>query len=667
MKRSKNNIERNKLDYILTDIMPVEVSELFSYSKFYEYLLFKQSTLDDIVSQMHAMKAENSETPFSGGKWGNWATSPLKFNILKGTDSIRELNLVQPLSAMNIYFFVECYQKELLDILSNNACFSLRYHRKNSDLFYRRKSKKIVDYFEKISQKVDRAILQQTGAYFKIHKFNSVSSFTNSRLWQQCNFKYRNFAKIDYKSCFDSIYTHAYKWCIEKDTVDSKEASNANLHIVIDRVLQNINGRSSNGLIVGPEFSRMIAEVLLQEIDVEVKHNLAAQGLNAGADYRVFRYVDDIYIFSHTQAHTDLIIKTIERAAQKYLLKFNEFKYLKAYTPVVLSSWLGKARALSDRISALFYRKQELHDMAEKKPLLKSGYISVDRIKDDFIYLVNEFPKEQRYIVSFMLSTLLNNISNKKDGYALFEPDKCARAFVLLDLAMYIYSFCPCFEHTQKLISMIVYMDDELQFSKDELNHKKLINLIRRYSFVFEKGNMNDLCNWFLFFHDYSIPLLRSTETIFEKKLREEDNPILWANYLIYSRYHSDYHQEILTWVEEVLQYKVNQIGSKDPLLQKEFWYVITFINCPYISSSVKTALENIVRPMATAAETNLANKIKKIIAEFLLQNKSNLFFCWGYYHFNTSKQLTFRTYQRTLFKQYKNKRSIELYGSLDT
>ena len=489
MKRSKKNIERNKLDYLLTDIMPVEVSELFSFSKFYEYLLSKQSTLDDIVSKMRAMKAENSETPFAGGKWGNWATSPMKFNILKGTDSIRGLNLVQPLSAMNIYFFVECYQKELLDILSNNSCFSLRYHRKNSDLFYRRKSKKIVDYFEKTSQKVDRAILQQTGAYFKIYKFNSVSSFTNSRLWQQCNFKYHNFAKIDYKSCFDSIYTHAYKWCIEKDTVDSKEASNANLHIVIDRVLQNINGRSSNGLIVGPEFSRMIAEVLLQEIDVEVKQNLAAQGLNAGTDYRVFRYVDDIYIFSHTQAHTDLIIKTIEIAAQKYLLKFNEFKYLKANTPVVLSSWLGKARALSDRISTLFYRKQELHDMVDKKPLLKSGYISVDRIKDDFIYLVNEFPKEQRYIVSFMLSTLLNNISNKKDGYALFEPDKCARAFVLLDLAMYIYSFCPCFEHTQKLISMIVYMDDELHFSKDELNHKKLINLIRRYSFVFEKGN----------------------------------------------------------------------------------------------------------------------------------------------------------------------------------
>lgn len=667
MSKLKNNIERNKLDYLLTDIMPVEVSELFSYAKFYEYLLSKQFNIDDIIAQMRALKAKNDETPFAGGQWGSWATAPLKFNILKGINSVRELNLVQPLSAMNIYFFVECYQKEILDILANNACFSLRYHRKNSDLFYRQKSKKILDYFEKTSKKIDRGVLQQTGAYFKIHKFNSVSSFTNSRLWQQCNFKYRYFAKVDYKSCFDSIYTHAYKWCITKDTVDSKDAANTNLNIVIDRVLQNINGRSSNGLVVGPEFSRMIAEILLQEIDVEVKCNLETQGLCSGADYRIFRYVDDIYIFAHTRAHTDLIIKTLETTAQKYLLKFNEFKYLKADTPVVLSSWLGKARMLSDRISSLFYRKQELHDMEEKKPLLKSGYISVDRIKDDFIYIVNEFPNEQRYIVSFMLSTLLNNISNKKDGYTLFEPDKCARAFVLLDLAMYIYSFCPCFEHTQKVISMIVYMDDELLFSKDELNHKKLINLIRRYSHIFEKGNLNDLCNWFVFFHDYKVSLLRCTEDILEKKLENEDNPILWANYLIYSRYHAEYYKQVLSWIEKLLRYKVDQIGRKEPLMHKEFWYVIVFINCPYISAATQKLLEDIVQPMTSVAGDNLANMLNKIIAEFLLQRKSNLFFCWGYYHFNTSKQLTFRTYQRTIFKQYKKKRSIELYGSLDT
>ena len=46
----------------------------------------------------------------------------------------------------------------------------------------------------------------------------------------------------------------------------------------------------------------MIAEVLLQEIDVEVKQNLAAQGLNAGTDYRVFD-MWMIYIFFPIRKH----------------------------------------------------------------------------------------------------------------------------------------------------------------------------------------------------------------------------------------------------------------------------------------------------------------------------------------------------------------------------
>ena len=44
------NIERNRLDYILTDIMPVEISELFSYGKFYDFLLSHKKELDSILS-----------------------------------------------------------------------------------------------------------------------------------------------------------------------------------------------------------------------------------------------------------------------------------------------------------------------------------------------------------------------------------------------------------------------------------------------------------------------------------------------------------------------------------------------------------------------------------------------------------------------------------------
>ena len=36
-----NGLERNRLDYILTDLLPVEISELFSFSQFYAFLLQK--------------------------------------------------------------------------------------------------------------------------------------------------------------------------------------------------------------------------------------------------------------------------------------------------------------------------------------------------------------------------------------------------------------------------------------------------------------------------------------------------------------------------------------------------------------------------------------------------------------------------------------------------
>lgn len=659
----KNNIERNKIDYLLTDIMPVEISELFSYGKFYEFLLSHKKELNEIVNQLMKLKASNKNLPFNGG---NWASAPLKYNILKGIDGVRKISLAQPISALNIFLFMECYQKEILEYLENNKFFSLRYHKKNNNLFYRRKTNRLTEYFAKTSKKIDRGILQQTGVYFKIHKFNSVSSFTNSKLWQLCNFKYKYFAKVDYKSCFDSIYTHTYKWIIERNTVDSKDAKNTNLFIVIDRVLQNINGKSSNGVIVGPEFSRMIVEILLQNIDKEVIQNLQAKGLSLRKDFRIFRYVDDIFIFANTPIVKDTIVKTIELVAQKYLLHLNELKYYTTETPVVLNNWIYKTRIFADKISELFYKKRELYESEEIDHLIKDGYISLDRMKNEFSLLMNEFPNDRRFISSYILSTLLNNISNKKDGYKLFNNGKTNKAFIFLELAFFVYSFCPCFEHSQKVISMIVYFDDELNFKKDEKNHKKILNLVRRYSFIYEKANPNDICNWFVFFYEYNIFLLKHSEDILFQNITSENNPILLANYLIYSKYDKAYNLAILQKAEEIIDNNISNMISYDPLLQSEFWYVLIFCNCPYISANLKVKLQSKINEIYCTG-TSPGDKANNLIYKFLKTNRTNLFFYWGYYHFDVSKQLTYRTYQRTLFRQYKNKHSLELYGSLDS
>ena len=477
---------------------------------------------------------------------------------------------------------------------------------------------------------------------------------------------YKRQAKVDYKSCFNSIYTHTYKWIIERNTVDSKEAKNSNLFIIIDRVLQNINGKSSNGVIVGPEFSRMIAEILLQHIDKEILENLQIKGLSMPKDFRVFRYVDDIYIFANTPIITEAIVKTIVSTAQKYLLHLNELKYYTAETPVVLNDWIDKTRTFADKVSELFYKKRELHESGEIDYLVKNGYISLDRMKNEFSLLMNEFPKERRFIVSYILSTLLNNISNKKDGYKLFDKGKTSKAFIFLELAFYVYSFCPCFEHSQKVISMIVYFDDELKFKNDEKNHTKILNLIRRYSFIYEKANLNDICNWFVFFYEYKISLLKHSEDGLFENVIAENNPIILANYLIYSQYDKFYNSTILQEAETIIDNNISNMISYEPLLQREFWYVLIFCNCPYISTDLKAKLQNKIDEIYCTGSSP-CDKANNLIYEFLKTNKPNLFFYWGYYNFDASKQLTYRTYQRTLFKQYKNKHSIELYGSLDS
>lgn len=80
-----------------------------------------------------------------------------------------------------------------------------------------------------------------------------------------------------------------FTWLIGKDSIDTKSfESNSNIYFAIDRILQNINARRSNGIVVGPEFSRMIAELLLQSIDTAVYNKLINSGVECGQDYNVY-------------------------------------------------------------------------------------------------------------------------------------------------------------------------------------------------------------------------------------------------------------------------------------------------------------------------------------------------------------------------------------------
>ena len=676
MSMTFKGIERNKLDYILTDLLPVELSELFSYNPFYEFLTDKaqQRTLFDLTEELKKSQAKGTNTMFQG----NWATIPLKYNILKGSNALREMSLVQPLSVLNLYLFIECYQKDILNFFDYHHCYSIRYHKKTSDLYYKSRLQKAIEYFQKDMRcRIGKAAVQQTGKFFKIIPFESINAFSDSRLWHKANFDFKYYAKIDYKSCFDSIYSHVYKWIIERNTIDSKEAKNSNLFITIDRILQNINGRQSNGLIVGPEFSRMVAEILLQQIDTEVYNELLINGISKNKDYTIFRYVDDIFIFADSEENINKIVKTFTTISNRYKLQLNELKILKSKTPCLPKAWLERTRILADVIDNFFdkHKKSEYDKLQEeKKFIVKKDYFPIDRLKDEFVTLMNEFPANRHTIVSFLLSTLLNNIGKIKDGYRLFAQNNIKKALLLIDLALFIYAFSPTFDSTRKIISMIVYMSDEFNFKlKDSDENTRLKNVILRYAFIFERGNLSDICDWFPFFIEYNIALDVITECEVINNAEQINNPIIWANLLMYSQYHPSFFNEVKTKIETVLEVQIARMINKEYMMQTEFWYVIVFHNCPYINSAIQnkmtTILDNI-EASANSAPQESFSKATTMVCDFLKRTSPNgnkpleSFYNWSNNR-NISSQITYRTFQRTIFRRYRKNR-YSLYASIE-
>lgn len=671
-----NGMERNKLDFILSDLLPVELSELFSYTSFYSFLLSKESQkrLDSMVEILKEKKARGQGLMFKDG----WSTKPLKYNVMKGNKTSREMSVIQPFSAINLYLFIELYQKEILNYFEKNHGFSLRYHKKNTDLYYKSKNKSATEYFQPQSRQIGKRAIQQSGNFFKISPFESINAFADSLVWRISNFRFKFYAKMDYKSCFDSFYTHSFSWVIERNVIDAKNAENTHLFLAIDRILQNINGRSSNGIVVGPEFSRMIAEILLERIDNEVLILLSNQDLKWHKDYEVFRYVDDIFVFSNEQKNVDLIIDSYSRVAEKYRLRLNELKLARDETPCLPKGWLEKTRVLADMLGGLFFkgRKADYDKLDEdKRSIVSTDYFSVDRIKDEIAAVMKQYPDDRRTIVSFLLSTLLNNISKKKNGYKLFGKKSEGKAFLIVDLSLYIYAFFPSFDQTRKIISLITYIGNEIDYKQEGDLKQRLFNILRRYSFVFNDDVLFDLCDWFPFFAEYNYHLDSQIEEGIIKKAENHNDPILWANLLVYAKYNDSFQADILKILEPILDNQIDSIVGNEEMLHEEFWFILVFHNCPFIDVRLRQKMSNIIdlirnKAMSNPDYTRLPSKLTTIIVcEYLQQQSSNgnkpmeSFFNWNGTK-SIGEQITYRTFQRTVFKKYKKNR-YGLYSSI--
>ncbi|WP_342600640.1 hypothetical protein MHB48_06145 [Psychrobacillus sp. FSL H8-0483] len=248
-------LKRQSLDYLLTDLLPYEKGNHYTHRYFYEYIISNKKTFNKILKNL------KYQVPYFDPKWHS---SPLSFKVSKRVGGFREISFVNPLGLIQSLFFIELFQDEILTAISNKKSFSIRKATYTNELYYKKNNKQIVTYNSQGSGKNQLLIsLESSGSYFKHKPYKTITSYLNSNHFFKTKERYRFLMKLDIQNCFPSIYTHSYKWMITNKTYDSKNLKVTNtIHKNIDTYLQNINGSKTNGVIVGPEISRLLVDYL---------------------------------------------------------------------------------------------------------------------------------------------------------------------------------------------------------------------------------------------------------------------------------------------------------------------------------------------------------------------------------------------------------------------
>ena len=134
---------------------------------------------------------------------------------------------------------------------------------------------------------------------------------------------YRFIAKTDISRFYPSIYTHSIPWAFHgKATSKGDRSPNSSLVFFnkLDQIIRNGQDGQTVGIPIGPDASRVIAEIVSTAIDMEF---LASPGTT---NIATIRAVDDVWIGADTLSDVELGLSRYREAIRAFELDINDAK-----------------------------------------------------------------------------------------------------------------------------------------------------------------------------------------------------------------------------------------------------------------------------------------------------------------------------------------------------
>lgn len=686
MRNRKRHINYKKERVVLSDVLPYEVPPYFSNRSFYyflvdnkiefikkdnkEYIKFKNiddDSLENIIKLLFGINYDRQSENRQDYKWlklserkKEYLTIPFKFKISHKNQSFRELVIIHPINQLKLIEFYDRYKSNIL-FHSSKSKYSLRHPAQVASVKYYRDS----THKQKKSKNEEIEIIETTDkeytslrTYFSYKKYSNIFKFYESYEYQRAEKRFGSLLTFDVSRCFDSIYTHSLPWALKNKKVIKDNMNNINNTFgnQFDVIMQQMNYNETNGIVIGPEFSRIFAELILQRIDRNIEKELNTLGIKYKEDYDIYRYVDDFFVFFKKETHKEEIFKICQKHLQEYNLFLNEGKTNTFSKPIITDISVAKEelRKLIE-ISTIFYFLEEdikreqfglkLYSakdiITHYKSILYRTETSYKDLQNYFLasiynkvkFLVKEFHKTQKKLFNLYLKQLQLEIS-EEDKQLISSLEKELRSKKkqifknfkeIIELSFFVYTVLPRVSYSIKVCQILFRIIDFIK--KQERNLKRYIDPhhipklkaselpgLSHIAFTFDEKHIlfkKVFENILFVFENQKIDKYVEVETIYllsiipelgkYYQLKEE---LLIKYFEIISEKEVNYFtiMSLLNYVKNDENYSEIKSKLKDKILQKLTTFesnnaeqtilLIDILNCPYLGATIAEKLD---------------------------------------------------------------------------
>jgi len=256
MSKTTKKIKFKRNDFLralLTDTLPYEVPLLFSNYGYYRRLHEEaDSTLRD----------ECKLDLLPKNKWA----IPYSYNIRKDSLDFRTLSVAHPAVQRDFCKIYEQYNQLIIGLCSRST-FSLRYPVKVATRYYERPRAVKSSVTETAVEVEEDGFSQQekhASSFFSYQRYNLIHKFYESPAFHDLEKKFKHLRRLDISKCFNHIYTHSISWAAKNKEYGKEFKGADTFEGQFDHLMQLSNYNETNGIIIGPEVSRIFAEIILQ-------------------------------------------------------------------------------------------------------------------------------------------------------------------------------------------------------------------------------------------------------------------------------------------------------------------------------------------------------------------------------------------------------------------